>query len=62
MADNREQRAAIKFCFLLGHSASDTVHILSTTYKEYVLKRTQVFKRYLRFKRGDVSPEKGPSG
>lgn len=32
--------------------------MLSTTYKEHTLKRTQVFERYSRFKRGEISPEK----
>lgn len=57
MADIREQRAALKFCFLLGRNASDAVDMLSTAYKEHALKRTQVYEWYLRFKRGDMSIE-----
>lgn len=57
MADIREQRAALKFCFLLGRSASDAVDMLSTAYKEHALKRTQVYEWYSRFKRGDMSIE-----
>lgn len=45
-----EQRAAIKNWFLLDRSATDLVHMLSTTYKKHALKRTQVFQWYSCFK------------
>ena len=34
MADNKEQRMCVKFCFLLGKSAAETVLILQETFKE----------------------------
>jgi len=36
MADNKEQRVCVKFCFLLGKSAAETVLIL-----QEALSRTQ---------------------
>lgn len=55
MADIPDQRANIKFCFLLGRSAFDVVNMVCTAYKEHALKRIQVLERYSRFKRGDMS-------
>lgn len=34
MADLSEQRAAVKFCFLLGKNAAETVDMLNTAYKD----------------------------
>ena len=34
MADNKEQRVCVKFCFLLGKSAAETVLMLQEAFKE----------------------------
>jgi len=44
MADNKEQRVCVKFCFLLGKSATETVLMLQETFKEDVLSKTQVYE------------------
>jgi len=60
MSDNCVRRVAIKFWFLIGHRASDTVGILSSAYKKHGLNRTKVFQLYSCFKRGEMLPKKGP--
>ncbi|VVC25866.1 Transposase, type 1 [Cinara cedri] len=55
MADLREQLAAIKFCFLLGKTATETLKMLKTAYKGDVLGKTQVFEWFSRFKSGEMS-------
>ena len=42
MADNREQRLWVTFCFLLGKSAAETVVMLQEAFKEETLSKTQV--------------------
>ncbi|PNF20064.1 hypothetical protein B7P43_G05264 [Cryptotermes secundus] len=39
MADFREQRAAVKFCFLLGKSGTETLEMLKTAYQDLGMKR-----------------------
>ena len=39
MADNKEQRVCVKFCFLLGKSAAETVLML-----QEALSKTQVYE------------------
>ena len=39
MADNKEQTVCVKFCFLLGKSAAETVLML-----QEVLSKTQVYE------------------
>jgi len=60
MADNKEQRVCVKFCFLLGKSAAETVLMLQEAFKEEALSRTQVYERYSRFKGGEMSCEDQP--
>jgi len=60
MADNKEQRVCVKFCFLLGKSAAETVLMLQEAFKEEALSRTQVYKWYSRFKGGEMSCEDQP--
>ena len=60
MADNKEQRVCVKFCFLLGKSAAETVLMLQEAFKEEVLSRTQVYEWYSRFKGGEISCEDQP--
>jgi hypothetical protein len=38
MADNRELRVCVKFCFLLGKSAAETVSVLQEVFKEEALR------------------------
>jgi len=52
MADNKEQRVCVKFCFVLGKSAAETVLMLQEAFKEEALSRTQVYEWYSHFKRG----------
>jgi hypothetical protein len=44
MAETLEQSAAMKFCFLLGKMAGETVIMLETAYKEAALGKKQVYK------------------
>ena len=37
MADNKEQRVCVKFCFLLGKSAAETVLMLQEACKDFFL-------------------------
>ena len=60
MADNKEQRVCMKFCFLLGKSAAETVLMLQEAFKEEALIKTQVYKWYSRFKGGEMSCEAQP--
>jgi len=60
MADLKEQRASIKFCFLLGKTAAETVTMLQEAFKEEALSRARVYKWFSRFKRGDMSLEDQP--
>ena len=52
MADNKEQKVCVKFRFLLGTSAAETVLMLQETFKEEALSKTQLYEWYSRFKRG----------
>jgi len=48
MADNKEQRMCVKFCFLLGKSAAEPVLMLQEAFKEEALSKTQVYEWYSR--------------
>ncbi|VVC44829.1 Hypothetical protein CINCED_3A021715 [Cinara cedri] len=54
MADLREQRAAVKFCFLLGKTGTETLEMLKTAYKGDALGKTKVFEWFSRFKSGEI--------
>lgn len=60
MSDFREQRAAVKFCFLLGKSGTETLEMLKTAYKDDAMGKTQVFEWFSRFKNGDMSIDDKP--
>ncbi|PNF19357.1 hypothetical protein B7P43_G06720 [Cryptotermes secundus] len=60
MADFREQRAAVKFCFLLGKSGTETLEMLKTAYKDDAMGKTQVFEWFSRFKNGEISIDDKP--
>ena len=50
----------MKFCFLLGKSAAETVLMLQEGFKEEALSKTQVYEWYLRFKGVEMSCENQP--
>uniref|UniRef100_A0A1B6CBZ2 Mos1 transposase HTH domain-containing protein n=1 Tax=Clastoptera arizonana TaxID=38151 RepID=A0A1B6CBZ2_9HEMI len=60
MASLIEQRTAVKFCFLLGKTAAETVVMMKTAYKDDALGKTQVYEWFFRFKNGDMSVEDKP--
>ncbi|PNF24611.1 hypothetical protein B7P43_G03068 [Cryptotermes secundus] len=60
MADFREQRAAVKFCFLLGKIGTETLEILKAAYKDDAMGKTQVFEWFSRLKNGEMSIDDKP--
>lgn len=52
-----EQRAAIKFCFKLGKTATETFKMIEEAYKDESLSRKNVFKWFAMFKDGRESIE-----
>ncbi|GFX89540.1 protein GVQW3 [Trichonephila clavipes] len=61
MSDNNfEQRCAIKFCFRLGHNATETFAKLQQAYADSVLSRAQVFQSFKAFLEGRESIEDEP--
>lgn len=60
MADCREQRAAVKFCFLLGKSTAETIIMLKTAYGDAALSKSRVYEWFSRFKNGEMSIEDQP--
>jgi len=59
MADLKEH-VYIKFCFLLGKTAAETVTVLQEAFKEEALSQAMVYEWFSRFKRGDMSLEDQP--
>jgi len=53
MADLKEQRASIKFCFLLWNTAAETVTMLREAFKEEALSQARVYEWFSQFKCGD---------
>ena len=45
----------MKFCFLLGKMAGETVVMLETAYKEAALGKTQVYEWFSCFRNGELS-------
>ncbi|GFW95889.1 putative mariner transposase [Trichonephila clavipes] len=61
MSDNNfEQQCAIKFCFRLGHNATETFAKLQQAYGDSVLSRAQVFQWLKAFSEGRESIEDEP--
>ena len=60
MADCRDQRAAVKFCFLLGKSAAEIIVMLKTAYGDAALSKTRVYEWFSRFKNEEMSIEDQP--
>ena len=52
MDGGNEQRVAIKFCFKAGLSATETVVLVQKAYGNEGLNRSNVFRRYSRFRDG----------
>ncbi|PNF29661.1 hypothetical protein B7P43_G15773 [Cryptotermes secundus] len=52
MADLREQRVCIKFCFKLGKTAAETHQMLKQAFGENSLGQTKTYNWYKRFKNG----------
>ena len=55
IADYKEQRICMKFCFLLEKSAVETVLML-----QEAVSKTQLYEWYSRFKGGEMSREDQP--
>ena len=63
MADLKEQCVCIRFGFLLGKTAAETVTMLQEAFKEEALSQARVYKLFSLFKCGDMSLEdQTPSG
>ncbi|GFW74467.1 HTH_48 domain-containing protein [Trichonephila clavipes] len=61
MSDNNfKQRCAIKFCFRLGHNATETFAKLQPAYGDSVLSRAQIFRWFNAFSEGRESIEDEP--
>ena len=60
MADNKELRLCVKFWFLLGKSAAETVLMQQEAFKEVALSKAQVYEWYSRFKGGEMSCDDQP--
>lgn len=56
-ARSYEQRCAIKFCFKLGHNATETCTKLQQAYGDAALSRAQVFRWFKEFSEGRESIE-----
>ena len=54
MADFREQRACIKFCFKLGKTATGCYEMLKTAFGEKAIGRSQIFQWFSRFKQAEL--------
>ena len=55
LADFREQRACIKFCFKLGKTATECYEMLETDFGEQAMGCSQTFQWFSRFKAGRTS-------
>jgi hypothetical protein len=57
MADLREQRVCIKFCFRLGKTTAETHGMLKQAFGDNSLSQTQTYNWYKRFKNGRTSTD-----
>jgi len=57
MADFREQRACIKFCFRLGKTANECYEMLKASFGEQAMGRSQTFQWFSQFKAGRNSTD-----
>jgi [histone H3]-lysine36 N-dimethyltransferase SETMAR len=56
MSTKIEQRYAVKFCFKLGKTQSETVAMLSAAYGESAMSQPSVHRWFTRFKNGEEEP------
>ena len=54
MADINEPLVSVKFCFLLGKTAAETVTICKEVCKDEATGKTQVYRWFSHFKRGEM--------
>ena len=57
MADVKEQRICMKFCFKLNKNAAETHQMLKEAFGEQALSQARTFERFKRFKDGQESVE-----
>jgi hypothetical protein len=57
MADLREQRLCIKFCFKLGRTAAETHHMLKKAFADNILGQIQTYDLYKRLKNDRTSTD-----
>ena len=57
MADLKEQCVCVKFCFILGKTAAQTVTMLKEALKDEAMGKTQVYKWFHHFKIDEMSVE-----
>jgi len=61
MSERTEQRICLRFCFLLGKTATEAHEMLQKDFKEEALSLTQVFQWFARLERGEMSVEDHPN-
>lgn len=57
MADLKQQRLCVTFCFKLEKNATETFEMLKVAFGEQAIGRTQVFEWSCRFRSGVTSAE-----
>jgi hypothetical protein len=57
---NLEQRINVKFCVKIGKSASEKLTLLTATYGEYAMKKSNVFEWHRRLKEGREDVQDDP--
>ena len=57
MVDINEQLVWVKFCFLFGKTAAETVTICKEACKDEAMGKTQVYEWFSHFKRGEMRAE-----
>ena len=55
-----EQRAAVKFCFLLGKTLAQCLEMLKIAYGDNALSKTRVYEWFSSFKEGEMSIDDKP--
>jgi hypothetical protein len=57
---NLEQGINVKFCVMIGKSASETLALLTVAYGEHAMKKSSVFFFFFRFKEGREDVQDDP--
>jgi hypothetical protein len=60
MGDHKEQRARMKFCFLLEKMTAETIAMLQQAFKEDAFGKSQVYEWFSHLKNGNMSIEDLP--